>query len=96
MSFPLLTQKSQNAAQKKILRELYKVIDKDSTKNFHTFRAKFVNKLLNKDHRDLLVIQEIIGHAKSKESSITADTYSKKFDLTLKKAIMDGLEYKLD
>ncbi len=96
MSFPLLTEKSQNAAQKKILRELYKVIDKDSTKNFHTFRAKFINKLLNKNHRDLIVIQEIVGHAKSKESSMTADIYSKSFDLKLKKEIVDSLEYQLD
>lgn len=93
MKFPLLDEeRSNNASQKAILRQLYKVIPKESTKSFHTFRGTFISKCLNNFPEKLLIIQEIVGHSKTK-GSLTIDTYAKGFDISLKKEIVDSVFY---
>lgn len=95
MNFPLLEDKSANAAQKAILRQLYKVIEKESTKSFHTFRGTFLNKCFSTFPQDqyLSLIQEIVGHSKTNSASLTVDTYAKGFELSLKKEIVDSVFY---
>ena len=65
-------------------------IAKDKT--IHTFRATFINRLVNNFPERIEVIQEIVGHSKGSKD-ITLNTYSKEFDLKLKKEIIDSIEY---
>jgi integrase len=92
MDFPLLKEKTNNAAQKAILKQLYKVIDKDSTKSFHTFRGTFVSKCQNEFPQLLVVIQEIVGHSKG-QFKMTSDDYGKGFPLHLKQNIVDTVSF---
>jgi integrase len=92
MKFPLIEEKSVNASQKAILRQLYKVIDNESTKNFHTFRGTFIAKLANRFPDKLAVIKEIVGHSKGNDK-LLMDTYAKGFELPLKKEMLDTVEY---
>ncbi|MDD3770335.1 MAG: phage integrase SAM-like domain-containing protein [Sulfuricurvum sp.] len=94
MDFPLIREKTGNASQKVILRQLYQVIEKESTKSFHTFRGTFIAKCLEQNPRDLLLIQEIVGHSKDR-GSLTIDDYAKGFPLHLKKEIVDSVTYSL-
>lgn len=91
--FPLFKDKSSSAMQKKMLRELYKVIEKGQTKTIHTFRAKFIEKALNANSEKLLIIQEIVGHSKSKSEDLTIGTYAKGFALDLKVPIVESVKY---
>ena len=93
IDFPILKNKNVSAADKAILRQLYKVIDKKSTKSFHTFRANFIAECINNFPEKLLIIQEIVGHSKSKGETITIDTYGKGFNLNLKQEIVNSVTY---
>ena len=98
MIFPLLPKKTKDAAQKVLNRRLYKVIDKESTKSFHTFRAKFIEKAMNANPEDnkIILLQDAVGHSKSKEASLTVDGYGKGFTLKLKKEIINSVSYDLE
>ncbi len=95
MDFPLLPKKTKDAAQKALNRRLYKVIDKNSTKSFHTFRAKFIENAMNANPEDskIILLQDAVGHSKSKEASLTIDRYGKGFALKLKKEIINSVSY---
>jgi integrase len=94
MDFPLLAEKTNNASQKAILKELYNVIEKDSTKSFHTFRGTFMSKCINKFPDSIFRIREIVGHSQG-EVALTIDDYAKGFELALKKEIVDSVSYKI-
>ncbi|MFA6192633.1 MAG: tyrosine-type recombinase/integrase [Sulfurimonas sp.] len=93
INFPLFPEKTQSAVQKAILRKLYKILNVEGEKVFHTFRATFIGKAVNTFPEKLPIIQEIVGHSKSDNNSLTIDTYAKGFDLKLKKEIVDAIEY---
>lgn len=93
IDFPILGDKSKNAANKAILKALYKVIDKESTKSFHTFRGTFVEKAMNNFPERLHIVQEIIGHSKGESKKLTTETYGKGYYLTIKKEIVDSVSY---
>jgi len=93
MDFPLFKKKTINAAQKVLNRRLYKVIDKDSTKSFHTFRAKFISKAINANPEKIVVVQDIVGHSKSDKDKLTIDTYGKGFDLDIKEMVVNSVSY---
>ena len=90
--FPIFKNFTNDALQKKINRQIKK-ITKEKTKTFHTFRATFISKAMNKNPRELAVLQEIVGHSKSENDSLTTDTYGKGFNLKLKKEIVDSVDY---
>ena len=93
-TFPLLVDApSLSAKEKRILRQLYKVVDKNSTKNFHTFRGKFISKALEIAPEKLLIIQEIVGHSKSKNAELTINDYGKGFSLKTKKEVVDSISF---
>ena len=93
-TFPLLADApSLSAKEKRILRQLYKIVDKNSTKSFHTFRGKFISKGLEVAPEKLLIIQEIVGHSKTKTAELTINDYGKGFSLELKKEIVDAISY---
>ncbi len=94
INFPLLNDKStMGAKQKVILRQLYNIVDKNSTKNFHTFRGTFIAKAMNLFPDKILILQEIVGHSKNKETELTTGTYGLEFDLKLKKELIDSVSY---
>ncbi len=93
MNFPILKNKTKDAAQKVLNRRLYQVIDKDSTKSFHTFRAKFIEKAVNAHPDKIAVVQEVVGHAKNEKDKLTIDTYAKGFKLALKVDIVNSVSY---
>ena len=93
MDFPLFKDKTINAAQKILNRRLYKVVDKNSTKSFHTFRAKFISKAINANPEKIVVVQDIVGHSKSDKDKLTIDTYGKGFDLDLKEMVVNTVSY---
>lgn len=96
MDFPIFKNKTKDAAQKILNRRLYKVIDKDSTKSFHTFRAKFIEKAVNAHPDKVAVVQEVVGHSKNEKDQLTVDTYGKGFKLPLKVDIVNSVTYNLD
>ena len=61
-------------------------------KTIHTFRATFINKIVNNFPERIEICQEIVGHSKGNKS-ITLNTYSKEFDVKLKKEIVDSVKY---
>ncbi|WNY99486.1 phage integrase SAM-like domain-containing protein [Sulfurospirillum sp. 'SP'] len=75
---------------KKINRYIKSSISKDKT--IHTYRANFVNQIVNNFPDKIEVCQEIIGHSKGNKS-ITVNIYAKEFDLKLKKEIVDSVKY---
>jgi integrase len=93
MDFPLFKNKTLNATQKILNRRLYKVVDKNSTKSFHTFRAKFISKAINANPEKIVVVQDIVGHSKSDKDKLTIDTYGKGFDLDLKAMVVNTVRY---
>ena len=93
MDFPLFKKKTTNAAQKVLNRRLYKVIDKNSTKSFHTFRAKFISKAIDANPEKIVVVQDVVGHSKSDKDKLTIDTYGKGFSLSLKQDIVNSVSY---
>jgi len=93
MDFPIFKNKTKDAAQKTLNRRLYKVIDKDSTKSFHTFRATFVEKAVNAHPDKIAVVQEIVGHSKNEKDKLTIDTYAKGFALKVKQPIVNSVKY---
>lgn len=94
--FPLLNI-SENAFKKRMRDRLYKVVDKDSTKNVHTLRATFIDRAITKSIETnaniTLIVQEIVGHSKSGKVSLTIDRYAKGFDLKMKQNIVNSVEY---
>lgn len=92
MKFPLIPEKSDNASQKEILRELYRVIDKESTKSTHTFRGTFLSKCINNFPHLILPIKAIVGHSQG-NNILTVDDYAKGFYLSIKKEIVDMVSY---
>ena len=90
LDFPL-SSKSVNAFNKEILIKLYLVIPKESTKSLHTFRANFVNQLINLYPDRVEVIQEIVGHSKNDDKKLTIQTYGKGFATKLKKEMIDSI-----
>jgi hypothetical protein len=68
------------------------VIDKESTKSLHTFRANFVNQLINLYPDRVEVIQEIVGHSQNDDKKLTIKTYGKGFSTKLKKEMIDKIE----
>ena len=93
-TFPLLENLTINAFGKKVRNQLYKVVEKGKY-NFHMLRAKFIQNAVNatiEQKNYLIVIQEIVGHAKG-EARITFDNYVGEFDLKLSKKIMDMINY---
>ena len=91
LDFPL-SAKTDNAFNKEILKQLYKVIQKESTKSLHTFRANFISKLINKFPERVEVVQEIVGHSKNDDKKLTIQTYGKGFNIQLKKEMIDSIE----
>ncbi len=91
--FPLFEDKTSSAMQKKILRELYKIIQKGETKTVHTFRATFMQKALDISPEKLLIVQEIVGHSKDDSASLTIDRYAKGFHLKYKKEVVETVNY---
>lgn len=75
-----------------MLRVLYTIIPQEKEKTFHSLRATFINRVVNKFPDKVSIVQEIVGHSKGPQS-ITLDTYSKEFNLELKKEIIDSVEY---
>lgn len=76
---------------KRVLRQLYKVIPRDKTKKtFHTLRGTFVNRLINLFPEKILIIKELVGHSQD-ENALTINTYGKEFDLKLKNEIIQQL-----
>jgi integrase len=88
--FPI-SKKTLNAFNKEILIQLYMVIPKESTKSLHTFRANFVNQLINLYPDRVEVIQEIVGHSKNDDKKLTIQTYGKGFATKLKKEMIDSI-----
>ena len=89
--YPLSSQ-DKNKYDKEMLRVLYTIIPKDQEKTFHTLRATFINRVVNNFPDKVHIVQEIVGHSKGSKS-ITLDTYSKEFNLDLKKEIIDTVRY---
>lgn len=89
--FPIAS-KTLNAFNKEMLKQLYKVIDKNSTKSLHTFRANFISECINNFPNHIEVIQEISGHSQGSKS-ITINTYAKSFKMKLKQDIVDSVNY---
>jgi len=87
-----LSSQEKNKYNKEMLRVLYSIIPKEEGKTFHTLRGTFINRLINKNTKEITIIQEIVGHSKG-DKSITCDTYSKEFDLRLKKEIINSIDY---
>ncbi|WP_404319044.1 tyrosine-type recombinase/integrase [Malaciobacter canalis] len=90
-NFPI-SSKSINAFNKEMLRQLYKVVDKNSSKSIHTFRANFISECINNFPDRINIIQEINGHSQGTKS-ITIDRYAKGFNMKLKKEIVDSVSY---
>jgi len=88
--FPI-SKKTKNAFNKELLTQLYKLIDKDSTKSLHTFRANFVSNCMNNFPELLEISQEIVGHSTNKETTIK--TYGKGFNFENKLKIMNSVKY---
>lgn len=93
LKFPI-SQKSNNAFQKEVLKELYNVIDKNSTKSTHTFRANFISECINNFPDKIVIIQEISGHSLGEDRDLTIKRYGKGFTLKLKKEIVDSVQFK--
>ncbi len=90
---PLLKDKTTDATQKVLNRQLHKVIPKGGTKTFHTFRATFISKAVNAYPQNIVAIQEIVGHSKNEKDKLTLDTYAKGFSLQLKQQIVNSVSY---
>ena len=93
IDFPILKDKTDDAAQKVVLRQLYRIVQKSNGKTFHSFRGTFIEKCIKEHPRDILAIQEIIGHSKEDSKKLTIDTYGKGFQLDYKKSIVDSVSY---
>ena len=93
ISLPIFKGKTNDATQNVVNRQLYKVVDKDSTKSFHTFRAKFIENTINLHPEKIAIIQEIVGHRKNENDKLTIDTYAKGFKLELKVDIVNTVKY---
>ena len=78
--------------QQKIMRRLRKIIPKSSGKTIHTSRGTTISKLINNFTNSVLVIQDIVGHSKGKQS-ITIDRYGKGFNLNHKLEIINSISY---
>ena len=92
IDFPLLPNKTDNAIQKIMSRNLKKVIT-NNNKTFHSFRGTFISKAIEQHPEQIAVVQEVIGHSKSEKDRLTIDTYAKCFSLKLKKRIVDSVVY---
>lgn len=92
LNFPI-SNKTSNAFNKEVLKQLYLVIDKNSTKSLHTFRANFVSKCINNYHDSIELIQCITGHSMGDSKNLTIKTYAKNFDLALKQKVIDSITY---
>ena len=73
--------------------QIFKEVSKLNDKTNHTFRANFVNKLINKFPDQVQVIQEIIGHESDAKTNLTIKKYGKGFDLEVKKKLIDALDF---
>ena len=73
--------------------QIFKVIPKTERKTNHTFRANFVNKLINKFPDKIEAIQEIVGHESNARTNLTIKKYGKGFNLEVKKKIVDALDF---
>lgn len=90
LDFPLSI-KTDNAFNKEMLKQLYLVIDKNSTKSLHTFRANFVSQLINQHPDKVELIQEIVGHSKNDDKKLTLNIYGKGFSTKVKKEVIDSI-----
>ena len=88
--FPLSI-KTNNAFNKEMLKQLYMVIPEESTKSLHTFRANFVNQLMNQHPDKVELIQEIVGHSQNDDKKLTLKVYGKGFSTKLKKEVIDSI-----
>ncbi len=61
-------------------------------KTIHTFRATFINKIVNNFPDRIEICQEIAGHSKGNKT-ITLDRYSKEFDNKKKNEIVQSVKY---
>lgn len=75
--------------------QIFKAIPKIQEKTNHTFRANFVNFLINKFPDQIEVIQEIVGHEKEAKTKLTIKKYGKGFNLEVKKKLIDSLNFNL-
>lgn len=75
---------------KRINRYIKETITKEKT--IHTYRATFINKIVNNYPERIEICQEIVGHSKGNKS-ITLNTYSKEFDLKLKQEVIESVNY---
>jgi integrase/mRNA-degrading endonuclease RelE of RelBE toxin-antitoxin system len=90
--FPIFKNKTTDAVQKTMSRNLKKIIP-EKTKTFHSFRGTFISKAVENYPEKIVAIQEIVGHSKSDKDKLTLDTYAKGFSLKLKKEIVDSVDY---
>ena len=72
-------------------RKIHKIIP-DKLKTCHTFRASFIQKLVNNFPEKILIIKQIVGHSQN-ENALTLDTYAKEFDIILKDEILQTVDY---
>lgn len=76
---------------KKVNRKIHSLIE-EKTKTCHSFRGTFINELVNEFPEKISVIQEIVGHSKG-DKSLTCDTYSKGFDMSMKYEMVNKVKY---
>ena len=91
--FPLYKDKSEDSLQKKLNRQIKKIIKSKPQKTFHTFRGTFMQKAVNNFPEIFVVTQDIVGHSKDDKASLTIDLYAKGFDLELKQKVIDSVSY---
>ncbi len=75
--------------------QIFKEVSKLNNKTNHTFRANFINKLINKFPDKIEAIQEIVGHESNAKTNLTIKKYGKGFNLEVKKKIVDALDFKI-
>ncbi|MGE4444653.1 MAG: tyrosine-type recombinase/integrase [Candidatus Altimarinota bacterium] len=76
----------------KILKKLD--IDLKPKQTFHTLRATFIQKLINKDISKKALVQMLVGHSLADEDKLTLKTYAKKIDFELYQDLMQQFELK--
>jgi integrase len=92
IDFPLYKNQSDDSLQKKMNRQLKKIFQ-DTTKTFHTFRGTFVDIAMNKNSKELALLQEVVGHSKNQKDSLTTDSYGHGFELKNKQRIVESVNY---
>ncbi|WP_457750418.1 tyrosine-type recombinase/integrase, partial [Sulfurimonas sp.] len=91
--FPLYKDKSEDSLQKKLNRQIKKVVNAQPPKTFHGFRGTFMQKAVNNFPEIFVVTQDIVGHSKDDKASLTIDIYAQGFNLELKQKVINSVDY---